>query len=119
MIKIGIIKENKIPIDNRTPLTPKQAKQIKNNGIDLVCQTSDIRCFSDIEYKKHDIKVVNNLDDRDIIFGIKEIPIRNLMKNKTYFFFNNRRLRQQCYILRLIDNIFRSKLTTRCQNPPV
>ena len=53
MIKIGIIKENKNPTDNRTPLTPKQAKKIKNNGIDLVCQTSNIRCFSDIEYKKH------------------------------------------------------------------
>ena len=89
MIKIGIIKENKIPTDNRTPLTPKQAEKIKNNGIDLVCQTSDIRCFSDIEYKKYNIKVVSNLDDRDIIFGIKEVPIENLIKNKTYFFFSH------------------------------
>jgi alanine dehydrogenase len=52
MIKIGIIKENKIPTDNRAPLTPKQAKKIKNNEIDLICQTSNIRCFSDKEYKK-------------------------------------------------------------------
>ena len=47
------------------PETEILIKQIKNNGIDLVCQTSDIRCFSDIEYKKHDIKVVliPNLDN--------------------------------------------------------
>ena len=89
MIKIGIIKENKIPTDNRTPLTPKQAEKIKNNGMDIVCQTSDIRCFSDIEYKKYNIKIVDNLDDRDIIFGIKEVPIKNLIKNKTYFFFSH------------------------------
>ena len=89
MIKIGIIKENKIPTDNRSPLTPKQAEKIKNNGIDIVCQTSDIRCFSDIEYKKYNIKIVDNLDDRDIIFGIKEVPIKNLINNKTYFFFSH------------------------------
>ena len=42
MIKIGIIKENKIPTDNRTPLTPKQAKKIKNNGIEKVSKKYEV-----------------------------------------------------------------------------
>ena len=63
MIKIGIIKEYKIPNDFRTPFTPSQADEInKLKEYLIVCQSSEIRCFDDKEY-----------NDRSAYIGILEV----------------------------------------------
>ena len=110
MMKIGIIKENKIPKDNRTPFSPSQALLIKKEGISIVCQSSDVRCFSDSDYRKHEIAIVENLSDCDVIFGIKEVPIKNLIKNKTYFFFSHT-IKKQPQNKKLIKEIIKKKIT--------
>lgn len=91
MTKIGIIREGKIPIDKRVPLTPVQARLVKDkfSGIELVVQSSDIRCFDDSDYEKEGIDVVESLEDCDIILGVKEVPLEDLLPNKTYFFFSH------------------------------
>ena len=71
MPKIGLIREGKIPSDKRVPLTPKQAKEAKERfAIDLVVQSSDIRCFSDQDYKDQGLEIVDTLSDCDIILGV-------------------------------------------------
>ncbi|MEQ6167053.1 NAD(P)-dependent oxidoreductase [Ekhidna sp. MALMAid0563] len=90
MTKIGIIKEGKIPIDRRVPLTPQQAKQLKENyNVEVVVQSSDIRCFTDDDYRNAGLSIVDSLDDCDIILGVKEVPIEKLIPNKTHFFFSH------------------------------
>jgi len=90
MTKIGIIKEGKIPIDRRVPLSPKQAKQLAEDyQVEVCVQSSDIRCFSDEDYKNVGIPVVDDLGDCDIILGVKEVPIDKLIPNKTHFFFSH------------------------------
>tara|TARA_B100000902_G_scaffold325316_2_gene319874 strand:- start:1038 stop:2231 length:1194 start_codon:yes stop_codon:yes gene_type:complete len=90
MIKVGITKEYKIPNDFRTPFTPKQSKVIdSSSNFSLVCERSEIRCYKDEEYLDNKISLVNKLDDCDVIFGIKEVPIRKLINNKTYFMFSH------------------------------
>lgn len=90
-MKIGIIKEGKVPVDRRTPLSPHHAQKLKNDhpGIDVVVQSSDIRCFSDQEYKDHNIEVVEDVTDCDVLLGVKEVPIEMLIPEKTYFFFSH------------------------------
>ncbi|UXX80743.1 NAD(P)-dependent oxidoreductase [Reichenbachiella carrageenanivorans] len=91
MSKIGILKEGKIPIDRRVAITPSQAQLIKARfpNVELVCQKSDIRCFSDNDYAQAGIALVDNVADCDIIFGVKEVPLGQLIPNKTYFFFSH------------------------------
>ncbi|MEQ8627517.1 NAD(P)-dependent oxidoreductase [Ekhidna sp.] len=90
MTKIGIIKEGKIPKDRRVPLTPQQAKQLKENyNVEVVVQSSDIRCFTDDDYRNAGLSIVDSLDDCDIILGVKEVPIEKLIPNKTHFFFSH------------------------------
>ena len=90
MTKIGIIKEGKVPIDKRVPLTPAQAKQLKESyKVDVVAQSSDIRCFTDDDYRQAGIDIVDSIEDCDIILGVKEVPIANLIPNKTHFFFSH------------------------------
>jgi saccharopine dehydrogenase (NAD+, L-lysine-forming) len=96
MIRIGLIKEGKIPADNRVALTPAQCKWIHKNSdtVKVVAQSSSSRCFSDREYQMAGIEVVNDLDNCDIIFGIKEVPIEQLLPGKTYLFFSHTRKKQ-------------------------
>ena len=90
MPKIGLIREGKIPIDKRVPLTPHQAKEVKEKfDVELVAQASDIRCFSDQDYRDQGIEIVDSVADCDIILGVKEVPIDMLEEGKTHFFFSH------------------------------
>ena len=90
-MRIGILREEKIPPDDRVILSPQQCLRFieKFPLIELFVQSSDIRCFNDDQYKDLGIKIVDNLTDCDILFGIKEVPIDKLILNKTYFFFSH------------------------------
>ena len=110
MTKIGLIKEGKFPIDRRVPLTPIQAKKVKSDfGVNLVVQSSDIRCFSDQDYKDVDIEVVDSVDDCDIILGVKEVPVNKLVENKIHFFFSHT-IKKQSYNRNLLQAILKKKI---------
>ena len=95
-MQIGIIKEGKVPPDNRVPLTPAQCKWlVKNNkNISIVVQSSNHRCFTDAEYKRAGVPVSDDLSTCDILLGIKEVPVEQLIANKTYLFFSHTRKKQ-------------------------
>ena len=59
MIKIGLIKEGKVPADNRVALTPAQCKWIHRNSsdVEVIAQSSGVRCFTDREYESAGVKV--------------------------------------------------------------
>lgn len=90
-MKIGIIREGKTPPDKRVPFTPEQCKLIQTRypQLDLVVQESPIRAFKDQEYTDAGVKVVADISDADVIFGVKEVPIHMLHPDKTHFFFSH------------------------------
>lgn len=96
MLVIGLIREGKVPADNRVPLTPSQCKWLQKNFTDIkiIAQTSAHRCFKDAEYKQAGITVNEDLSECDILLGIKEVPVNMLVANKTYMIFSHTRKRQ-------------------------
>lgn len=96
MIRIGLIKEGKIPADNRVALTPAQCKWIHKNSdtVQVIAQHSSTRCFSDREFAMAGVEVKDDLADCDILFGIKEVPIEQLIPGKTYLFFSHTKKKQ-------------------------
>jgi saccharopine dehydrogenase (NAD+, L-lysine-forming) len=96
MLKIGLIREGKIPPDNRVALTPAQCKWIHKNASDvrIIAQTSTHRCFSDKEYAMAGVEITEDMQECDILFGIKEVPIDQLLENKTYLFFSHTKKKQ-------------------------
>ena len=58
-LKIGLIREGKIPPDKRVPFTPLQVEEIEQRfpHVKVLCEMSDIRCFKDEEYKALDIEI--------------------------------------------------------------
>lgn len=90
-MKIGIIKETKVPEDNRVALSPAQVAKLNLDypNSEIVVQSSEIRAFSDDEYLKAGVRVVDDLSDCDVLFGIKEARIDTLIPDKHYFFFGH------------------------------
>lgn len=96
MIRIGLIREGKIPADNRVALTPAQCKWIHKQlpDVKVVAQTSPSRCFTDREYTAAGVEVKEDLGDCDILMGIKEVPVAQLLPGKTYLFFSHTKKKQ-------------------------
>ena len=90
-MKIALIKETKTPVDNRVALAPKQVAELNKQypQHQIVVQASDIRAFSEEEYRAEGVEVVNDVSDADILFGIKEAKIESLIPSKHYFFFGH------------------------------
>lgn len=90
-MKIGIIREEKNPPDNRVPLTPLQCADIHElfPEIDLVVEPSANRCFSNEEYMNAGLRLQKDLSDCDVLLGVKEVPKEKLISGKTYFFFSH------------------------------
>ncbi|MBS1681443.1 MAG: alanine dehydrogenase [Bacteroidetes bacterium] len=89
-IKIGLIREGKVPPDKRVPFTPHQAQEIEQRypNVKIVCEPSEVRAFRENEYKELGV-TVGDVANSDILMGIKEVPIKNLIANKTYLFFSH------------------------------
>ena len=96
MLTIGLIREGKIPADNRVALSPAQCKWINKSkpDIQVIVQSSQDRCFSNAEYKKHGVEVVEDVSHCDILIGIKEVPVSQLIPKKTYVFFSHTKKKQ-------------------------
>lgn len=90
-IRIGILREIKEPPDRRVPLLPEQCLALQEQHPEIVVevQSSKVRCIPDENYVKAGISVFEDVSSSDILFGIKEIPPRYLLENKTYLFFSH------------------------------
>lgn len=96
MLTIGLVKEGKVPVDNRVALTPPQCKWLLKNRPDvrIVAEASPGRCFSDAEYRQAGVTVADDLSQCDILLGIKEVPVSMLLPRKTYLFFSHTKKKQ-------------------------
>ena len=112
MVQIGLIREEKIPADNRVAFTPAQCKWIHNNmeGVTIVVQSSATRCFSDNEYLVAGIEVREDVSACDFLLGIKEVPVESLISNKTYFIFSHTK-KLQPHNKQLLQAILQKKIT--------
>ena len=110
-MKFGLIREGKTPPDKRVPFTPLQVEEIEQrfNQVKIVCEESPIRCFGDDEYRALDIEVTNNMNDCDVLMGIKEIPIDRLIENKTYLFFSHT-IKKQPYNKKLLQAVLKKNI---------
>ncbi|PCH52661.1 MAG: alanine dehydrogenase [Flavobacteriaceae bacterium] len=105
-MKIGIIKERKNPPDRRVVLSPKKCKKLLKEypHLEIKVESSENRFFTDEDYNNEGITVVNDVSDCDVLLGVKEVPIANLIPNKKYFFFSHT-IKKQAYNRGLIKAI--------------
>ena len=90
-MKFGIIKERKNPPDRRVVLSPEACKKIlaTHTYAEIMVEPSSIRIFKDSEYRDLGIEVGAEMEECDVLLGVKEVPINALIPNKKYFFFSH------------------------------
>jgi hypothetical protein len=55
----------------------------------VIVQSSPHRCFKDEEYQYLGMDVLEDISAADIFLGVKEVPIQELIADKTYLFFSH------------------------------
>jgi saccharopine dehydrogenase (NAD+, L-lysine forming) len=110
-IVLGVIREGKVPPDKRVPLTPKQCKMVeaKFPNVEVVVQPSSIRSFKDEEYRNEGVKMSEDLSQCDIIIGVKEVNISDLIPHKKFLFFSHT-LKKQAYNRPLLQALLEKKI---------
>jgi alanine dehydrogenase len=110
-MKIGILRETKTPADSRVPFSPAQCRQVEDEypGIRIYIQPSPTRCFNDIQYADEGIELTENLDHCDVLLGVKEVKIKSLLENKTYFIFSHT-IKKQSYNKGLLRAVLDKKI---------
>ncbi len=106
---IGLRREDKNAWERRVPLIPADVKELdEKNGITTIVQPSDIRVFSDEDYNSAGARIDENLGDADVVFAVKEIPVRLLEKGKTYVFFSHT-IKGQPYNMEMLKRLMELK----------
>jgi saccharopine dehydrogenase (NAD+, L-lysine-forming) len=109
---IGLIREGKTPPDKRVPLTPKKCVEAQATfpGLRVVAQTSPIRSYADQEYRDLGIEVRDDVSDCDVLMGVKEVPIDQLIPNKTDLFFSHT-VKKQPANRKLLQAVLKKNIT--------
>ncbi|SHG05019.1 Alanine dehydrogenase [Arenibacter palladensis] len=110
-MKFGIIRERKNPPDRRVVLTPDACTKIldKFPEAEIVVEPSPIRVFSDLEYGEKGFPVKSEMEKCDVLIGVKEVPIADLIPNKKYFFFSHT-IKKQPYNRNLLRAILEKNI---------
>ncbi|XMO88450.1 NAD(P)-dependent oxidoreductase [Algibacter sp. AS12] len=107
----AIIKERKNPPDRRVVFSPAKLVQAKTQfpNATFKVESSDIRVFSDQEYKNAGFEVTSNVSDCNVMLGVKEVPIDALIPNKKYFFFSHT-IKKQPYNRKLLKAVLEKNI---------
>ena len=110
-MKAGILREGKMPPDKRVPLTPQQCIEVQKKfpNVLIKVQPSSVRSFKDSEYSDLGIKLQENLNDCDVLLGVKEVRINDFIENKIYLFFSHT-IKKQEYNRNLLQTVLARKV---------
>ena len=111
MIKFALIKERKTPPDRRVVFSPQMLKKVVSQfpEASFKVESSDVRIFSDDEYREAGFEVSEDISDCDVLLGVKEVPIPNLIPDKKYFFFSHT-IKKQPYNRDLLREILKRNI---------
>jgi len=99
----AIIKERKNPPDRRVVFSPEHLAEARAQfpEANFIVESSSIRVFSDEDYRKEGFEVLDDVSHADVMIGVKEVPVENLIPNKKYFYFSHT-IKKQPYNRKLL-----------------
>lgn len=105
-MKFGIIRERKNPPDRRVVLSPEACVKLRSiyPNATIIVEPSPIRVFKDEEYANKGFEVASKMEECDVLLGVKEVPMEDLIPNKKYFFFSHT-IKKQPYNRDLLQTI--------------
>ena len=86
---IGIRHEDKYVMERRVAIIPEHLRKLNEKGLKFQVQTSPKRVYSDEAFRSSGAEIVSSLDEANVVFGVKEMPIDFFQEGKTYIFFSH------------------------------
>ncbi len=87
---VGIRREDIDDAERRAPFTPVHVKKLINKyGLKVIVEKSNNRIFGDDMFSRAGAVIADELNECNVIFGVKEIPIHRLISQKAYCFFSH------------------------------
>ena len=110
-LKLGVIREGKTPPDQRVPLTPDQCVLLQERfpELQITVQSSPVRRIRDAEYSAAGLNVQDDVSHCDVLIGVKEVNIDDLIPGKTYLFFSHTH-KLQPYNAKLLAAVLEKKI---------
>jgi len=105
---IGIRHEDKYVMERRVAIIPDHLRKLSDKGLKFLVQTSPKRVYSDEAFRESGAGIVNDLDEANVIFGVKEMPNDFFRENNTYIFFSHV-IKGQQYNMLMLKNMMEKK----------
>lgn len=86
---IAIRREDQSVWERRAPFSPNHVRKLVKNGIKVIVQPSNRRAYPMQNYLNAGAIVQEDISEANVIFGVKQVPIDQLIPNKTYCLFSH------------------------------
>ena len=102
---VGMVAEVYNKWERRAPLCPEHVRKLtKEHGLRVLVEPSARRVFTDEEYASAGAEITPDLSPAGTIFGVKQVPVSNLLPDRTYVFFSHT-IKAQPENMELLDAI--------------
>jgi len=110
-IRLGILREGKVPPDHRVPLIPEHCAQLlqQYEQLEIFVQPAASRCIAESEYANAGCIIQEDLSNCDLLMGVKEVPIDLLIPGKTYLYFSHT-IKKQAYNRKLLQAMLQKRI---------
>jgi alpha-aminoadipic semialdehyde synthase len=87
---VGMVAEVYNKWERRAPLCPEHVRKLTSlDGLRVLVEPSARRVFTDEEYARAGAEITPDLSPAGTIFGVKQVPVANLLPDRTYVFFSH------------------------------
>ncbi|RHY35266.1 hypothetical protein DYB32_000236 [Aphanomyces invadans] len=106
---VGVVREVYNKWERRAPVTPAHVQELVQAGVEVRVQPSTQRIFTNDQYVAAGATVTDDLSPANVIVGVKQVPIANLLPDKTYMFFSHT-IKAQPENMKLLDAILAKRI---------
>ncbi|XP_034184998.1 lysine ketoglutarate reductase/saccharopine dehydrogenase [Osmia lignaria lignaria] len=86
---IAIRREDQSVWERRAPLAPANVRRLIRAGVKVIVQPSNRRAYPAHSYQAAGALLQEDISSASVIFGVKQVPVDQLISNKTYCFFSH------------------------------
>lgn len=108
--KLGIRYEDRFKMERRVAITPADIeKLLDTTDLEFIIERSEKRVFTDKEYEESGAKLVDDVSDVPVVFGVKEMPVDFFRMHHTYVFFSHT-IKGQSYNMPALKQMIQKKV---------
>ncbi|CAG9819108.1 unnamed protein product [Phaedon cochleariae] len=106
---IAIRREDQSVWERRAPFSPNHVRKLVKRGVKVIVQPSNRRAYPMQAYLSAGATVQEDISEANVIFGVKQVPVEQLIPDKTYCMFSHT-IKAQESNLPLLDAILEKRI---------